>query len=354
MIVEDNNLLDSMMNDLWSQRTEVDPFWKSYESTNVARLKNHGLSNFLNRPASFGNMGYTKVSKYPFLFRAINFVNTRFLKNGKSPFSPHIFDVESPERIRSTYGNFILQLMLENVQNADKLKLLDDSLIGNPQEKLRIWDKDYSFNFLKYFYRALVMDAYMNLSESEFFFEIGAGYGGQAEILLKLFPSLRICVSDIPPQLYVLEQFLKSAFPGEVLGYRDTKTLKRVDKEIFSNHRVIIIAPWDICKLEDRVFDSFTNQISFQEMSHDTVSTYCNELQRVVNKNICLFQQREGCGGVDSPVTRSDYIRLLPDFKLSEERSFETGSHLRGDPKAPIAHSDTYFFTRKVAEHRYP
>ena len=350
MIEENNVLLDLMMDDFRSRDMEADPFWKSYEKTNIARLKNHGLRNFLNRPASFGNMGYTKVTKYPLLYRAFNFVNTRFLKNSRSPLDPYIFDSESPDRIRDIYGNFILQLLLENFPNAEDLKRIEDSLVGNPQETLRAWDKEYSFNFLKYFYRALIMDDYMTLSESEIFFEIGAGYGGQAEVLLKMFPNLRICVSDIPPQLYVLEQYLKSVFPGKVLGYTDTKALKHIEKDTFSDYRVIIVPPWDICKVEGQIFDNFTNQISFQEMSHDTVSKYCNDLQRTVSGSICLFQQREGCGGIENPVTRNDYIKFLPKFNLAKERSFETGSHLGSNPQNPIAHSDTYFFERKITE----
>lgn len=141
--------------------------------------------------------------------------------------------------------------ILHTTPNGNKLIELNDELLGNPPEKFEVRGKKYSFNFVQYFYRALMIEKYLQVSNSVYFFEIGAGYGGQAEVLLKMFPQLRICLTDIPPQLYVIEQYLKSLFPGEVLGYADTINMQTIDRNVLSEKRVVIVAPWELNKIQD-------------------------------------------------------------------------------------------------------
>ena len=142
---------------------------------------------------------------------------------------------------------------------------------------------------------------------------------------------------------YVIEQYLKSLFPGEVLGYEDTTRLKSIDRDVLAEKRVVIVAPWELSKIQDDSFENFTNQASFQEMSHETVKRYCDELHRLVTNGILLYEQREGCGGVANPVTRSDYIDCLSEFHLVEEVTAVLGGH----PNRPLCHSDFYVFRRK-------
>ena len=61
-----------------------------------------------------------------------------------------------------------------------------------------------------------------------------------------MFPQLRICLTEIPPQLYVTEQYLKALFPGEVLGYTGTRKMQTIDRNILSEKKIVIVAPWEL------------------------------------------------------------------------------------------------------------
>jgi hypothetical protein len=263
----------------------------------------------------------------------------------------HLFNVydwirDKPADIRRLFGTLLFET-LYTIPNGNRLIELTDALLGNPPEKFQIRGKWYSLNFVRYFYRALMIEKYLHISNSVYFFEIGAGYGGQAEVLLKMFPQLRVCLTDIPPQLYVIEQYLKSLFPGEVLGYEDTKNMQIIDRKVLSEKKVAIVAPWELNKIQDNSFENFTNQASFQEMSHETVKRYCDELQRIVTNGILLYEQREGCGAVKNPVTKTDYIHYLFEFDLVDDITTLIGGHLGGDPNRPLTHNDIYVFKRK-------
>lgn len=353
--LEDNDeLLENMMNDFWKQekKHQADAFWKGYERWNLNALHDFGLTNFFNRPNSFGNSiaRDSIVPQYIILrlnrvFGRIAYVCRKMgIKN--NPFNVYDWIKDKPAGIRQLFGTLIFEI-LYTIPDGNRLYELNDELLGNPLEKFEIRGKWYSLNFVKYFYRALMIEKYLQVSNSVYFFEIGAGYGGQAEVLLKMFPQLRMCLTDIPPQLYVLEQYLKSLFPGEVLGYEDTKHMQTIKRNVLSEKKVVIVAPWELHKIQDNSFENFTNQASFQEMSHETVKRYCDELHRLVTNGIFLYEQREGCGAVKNPVTKNDYINYLSEFALVGDITTLLGGHLGGDPNRPLSHNDIYVFKRK-------
>jgi putative sugar O-methyltransferase len=353
--IEDNDkLLENMMNDFWKQEEiyQADTFWKGYENLNLTVLRDYGLSNFLNRPNSFGNaIARDSIIPSYIILRLNRFLGKIAYTCKKMGIKRHPFDVydwikDKPAGIRQLFGTLIFEI-LYTIPNGNRLIELNDELIGNPLEKFEIRGKWYSLNFVKYFYRALMIEKYLQISNSVYFFEIGGGYGGQAEVLLKMFPQLRACLTDIPPQLYVMEQYLKSLFPGEVLGYEDTKNMRTIDRKVLSKKRVAIVAPWALNKIQDNSFENFTNQASFQEMSRETVKRYCDELHRLVTNGILLYEQREGCGAVKNPVTKIDYINYLSEFDLVDDITTLPGGHLGGDPNRPLSHNDIYVFKRK-------
>ena len=153
---------------------------------------------------------------------------------------------------------------------------------------------------------------------------------------------------DIPPQLYVAEQYLKSIFYKKVAGFKVTKEMEFITQDSFLDYDILIIPPWDIIKIKNNLIDFFYNANSFQEMQKNTVSNYCKQLSRIVKNKIALLEQREGNGAIVNPVTRTEYIDYMKSngFKLVEEKLVAYGGHLRSDPSAPFCHSDLYFFEK--------
>ena len=79
--------------------------------------------------------------------------------------------------------------------------------------------------------------------------EIGPGYGGQTEVILKLHPHLRYVGIDIPPMAYLTEQYLKAVFLGEVLGYEESRDWGRIKPEHITGKRISVLWPWLLPKL---------------------------------------------------------------------------------------------------------
>jgi len=355
-LTNDLSLLEEMIRDQ-NSKYKVDPFWKNYEYSNVTKIKHFDLKKFLQFSNSFGvssSTRYTtlgtffirvyfgiliKIKKYfkvdlvfPKIFKTLNFFN---------------YTIDDHKLTRANYSSFIFKL-IDSFPDSDKLLNIKDDLVLNPIDTFEIMDKKYSFNFIKYFHEFLMTNNFINFEKSNFFLEIGGGYGGFTEIVKKICPNIKVVYIDIPPQLYVAEQYLKSIFHKKVAGFRETKKMEFITQDSFLNYDILIMPPWDINKIQDNLIDGFYNGNSFQEMQKKTVSNYCKQLGRIVNKKIVLWEQRDGNGAIVDPVTRTEYIDYmkLNGFKLVQEKSGFFGGHLRGDPSAPFTYMDLYFFEK--------
>ena len=356
-ISDDLALLEDMMMDL-NKNYQVDTFWSNYQFDNHFRLKHFGLKDFRKLPNSYGGLSTVK-SNFPgsklalrIFYKIIRDLKLDWLPISIKRFLYIVFYAprDDPSLIYTCYGGVILEL-INTLPHGDKLLEVQDSLSGKPTQTLELRGKKYSLQFIRYFFRLLVINRFMKLeSEStSYYLEIGGGYGGYCEVLRKTYPNVKIVFIDIAPQLYVAEQYLKSVFPGKVAGYNETKQLSIINSSAFAEKDILILPPWDIGKIEDNFINNFSNQSSFQEMSKETVNDYCDHLGRIIRNNVVLYEMREGNGSVEDPVLREDYIRFLEKngFKLVEEQISAFGGHLRSDPSAPLSHQDFYFFSKK-------
>ena len=355
-LTNDLPLLDEMIKDL-NSNYEVDPFWKNYEYINIAKIKHYDLKKFLQFQNSFGttsSINYNIIGKYfirfyfgilikikkylkidlafPKIFKTLNFFN---------------YTIDDHKLTRANYSHFIFKL-IDSFPTSNKLLNIKDDLVWNPIDRFKLMDKKYSLNFIRYFYEFLMANNFANFEKSNFFLEIGGGYGGFTEIVKKMCPNIKIIYMDIPPQLYVAERYLKSIFNKKVAGFKETKEMEFITLDSFLDYDILIIPPWDIIKIKNNLIDFFYNANSFQEMQKETVSNYCKQLSRIVKNKIALLEQREGNGAIVNPVTRTEYIDYMKSngFKLVEERLVAYGGHLRSDPSAPFCHSDLYFFEK--------
>lgn len=349
-IKDDVVLFREMMADYKAKQPfQADAFWKGYERGNVRYIENFGLRDFFQKPSSFGARSLRK-NYLPTLAGQcfgvlINALSKRALLPDTDWRNSHLnyfkFAKDDSKAIRQTYGN-VLHTVLRNLPGGTRIDTLVDDLAGNPSEVISIGKKKFSLAFLEYFWRILFMQNLVPLDNAHYVYEIGMGYGGFADVLLKMYPDICICLTDIPPQLYIAEQYLKSVFPGKVLGYLETRDRVVIDRDTFGPHRVVIVPPWDVAKIAPDTFDGFTNQNSFQEMSPATCQRYCAEIQPLIRDWIFLLEQRQGCGGVKEPVTRDHYMDFFKPFRLMNEVNIIKSTRKDGTP----VHGDAYVFRR--------
>lgn len=153
-------------------------------------------------------------------------------------------------------------------------EVLNDFMIGNPDDIVVIDGKNYSYRLLGYQY--LYLQAINRISDQKIdsVLELGSGYGGQAEVFLRKNRKLKYIAMDIPPWLYIAEIYLKAIFPGQVLGYRETREInsRTALLELMNGSRIAIVPAWKWPYLDDK-YDLFWNSKSLQEMN-DNAAPY--------------------------------------------------------------------------------
>lgn len=177
--------------------------------------------------------------------------------------------------------------------------------------------------FLNYFSQYVYVKRFVDFNKIDGVLEIGSGYGGQVEVLLKAHPHLKICIVDIPPQLYIAEQYLSACFRNLVYWYKLSRKNKNITSDIFERYKIIILAPWQLDDIKDMRFDLFWNSASFQEMEPEVVENYARYIQRLVSKWLYLRNQPEGSTivpgrekNVENQTRLEHYIRFFSDFEL--------------------------------------
>ncbi|MEA3402889.1 MAG: putative sugar O-methyltransferase [Armatimonadota bacterium] len=226
------------------------------------------------------------------------------------------------------------QLAAENCRiradeaGAKPLSEFEASLAGNPDGVFEIDGRPYTMKMLHYYLRYVACCRHVDLDEVRVYVELGCGAGRQIEVIRKLHPSMVFLAFDIPPQLYVAQQFLQAVFGDDVVPYRQTREVQSLeDLRELAAGRIFILPTWKFPLLRDLDIDLFWNAASFQEMEPHVVANYLG----VVNQqayHVFLHQQFSGKPrasapgelGVMEPVTLEDYREGLSNFELVDMR----------------------------------
>ena len=146
--------------------------------------------------------------------------------------------------------------------------------------------------------------------------EVGAGYGGFFEVLRKLRPDLRFALTDIAPQLYIIEQRAKAIFGPEcIIGFRSTSDMARIDLAVLKEGQVAIVAPWDFHRLLNVSLG--INQASMQEMDRKQARDYIDHLVKVGMQDFYLINYRPGTLAGDQSFTSNFAIQYLSSLGFS-------------------------------------
>src|SRR5262249_43591511 len=109
--------------------------------------------------------------------------------------------------------------------SARPLSEVSVSTIGNPEDTIVVDGRTLTRLALRYYGRYAYVGRHLDWNQVQVVAELGSGAGGQTEVLAKLHPELTLLLFDIPPQLYICEQYLKAVFGDRVISYRQARTL---------------------------------------------------------------------------------------------------------------------------------
>jgi putative sugar O-methyltransferase len=234
------------------------------------------------------------------------------------------------EQVKNTEHFFELYLheLGKNLSN-DKDNFLLDSSLKLPDETLRggcrlycnIGGDKISVDYLNNLNNLKLISKNLTLSKVKNYFEIGGGYGAFTHCLLTNFTNIRkVIYLDIPPNLYIGTQYLRSFFGDAVKDYSETCNLKTIKFEENDALEIFCIAPMQIEALDCKI-NYFHNSSSFVEMPEKIVKNYGKHISRVLDNEgvISLISYTDFREGVTlNPKNLSEILGLKGNFNTTQ------------------------------------
>lgn len=309
-------------------------YWAVYEKKFIPELQKLGLHDFRRRKnsilSSFGATDFSPTLCQIDLFRTRIFNNriirklpywSRFLSFKNSIINRifsrcNLYNIEDLKQLSYEY----VRILGEKV-GAKSIDEFEASLAGNPEDIIKIDKKIYTMSILYYYLRYVYCCKYLDFNNIEIMVELGCGVGKQIEVIKKLHPHISFLLFDIPPQLYVSEQYLNVVFHDSVVSYKDTRNMDSIPD--IRKGKIFIFGNWKFPILEKVKIDLFWNAASFQEMEPEVVSNYLKYINKRAN-TVFLQEQmsgkelakKKGKHGVLKQTKLEDYKNLLTNFQL--------------------------------------
>lgn len=332
-VQDDRDLFDLMLNDAESVDRLYAPtnYWQGYVDTLAQEIRSKGLKDFRRRKhsvlSSFGAADLLPANPRKILLVPSSFV--RLMSRAKGRFTRKVLrrlmHLRSPIGFKST-ALMAFEYAKRYGQSVGAKPILDieDLTVGNPEAIFNVQDKTYTLGLLRYYLQYAYCCRFINFDSINSVMEIGGGAGRQVEVIKRLHPHLSFYVFDMPPQLYVCEQYLSAIFPGDVISYRQTRQMSNIPAE--REGKVFVFGNWTIPNLSNLNCDLFWNSASFQEMEPDVALNYLKYVSSCTNKYVFLYELMEGQEkatrpgehGVIEQVVFKHYERALDNFKLDD------------------------------------
>lgn len=113
--------------------------------------------------------------------------------------------------------------------------------------------------------------------------ELGGGFGGLGQFLLRDNPDLTYIDVDLPENMALTAFYLLSACPGKRIALYGELDLATAD---LSQYDAVVLPNFAIAELKDDTVDLAFNSYSLAEMSLDTVANYIGQFNRITSKFI--------------------------------------------------------------------
>jgi putative sugar O-methyltransferase len=304
LITDDNDLFSLLDIDSKNQNTPLfkpGPYWVKYSQRISHETARSGLANFRNN-INIGKGFADVISADPFLLIRNNYsLKERLIRLFlKLPLiRSHIVKtylatsrslLEFMKRFRSDFYSLLFKELFDSL--IAKLGIIDP-LVGNPNNIVMINGQKIGMSYLYASLRLSSFSETIDFNKCYTYFEIGGGFGSTTELMLRMYPNVKkVIYLDIPPNLYIGTQYLKSIFGSAVSDYRLLKNEKEISfKKGKEELEILAIPPWLIDRVTANI-DLFYNSESFQEMTPQIVNYYAAHINRlfgVNKKRICLW-----------------------------------------------------------------
>ncbi len=171
-----------------------------------------------------------------------------------------------------------------------------------------------SANIINHYYYQNLLRLFVDSGEIRTILEIGAGNGNFPSILYHEWRPVRVVLVDLPETLTVSIPFLSSLFPEARIAMPNEIEAGGMPKEF----DFAFLTVDQLAHLADGCIDLAINCHSFQEMTHDQISTYFELVQRACRNSGFFFTanriEKIPCGPDAYTVEQLDPPNRMAEF----------------------------------------
>jgi putative sugar O-methyltransferase len=307
-----NEILRSMF-DCFSKGDQIylpSKFWEFYNDKNIKQIEIEGIENIKQTVARnyFTWLIGIKDNQFHYLLR-----NTQILSWPSIIFGPPAYvscmNLSWTQRVELAIFTRMLWRNVERIDVEGLLNLISEPRQGNPFEILldgKLISQDLANSVLEYY--SIREHFKGSKTEKITFCELGAGYGRNAHVFLSVFPRGKYIVIDIPPALYVSQEYLSSVYPDKkVFGFRCFDLFEEIEQE-FCDADIVFLLPHQAAILPEKSVDLFINISSLHEMQMSQIKEYFNLIDKLTKGYFYSKQWLVSENPIDEIViTKNDY-----------------------------------------------
>jgi putative sugar O-methyltransferase len=266
------------------------PYWDKITKKAVKDIKRFGINDFRGGGNAIGT-AFTDTAIIDVrnnwnigLQNYVSFFQTKIYPFNKIFDSQVTYSEAYFHRLNESINHIILNdpellLMLE------KFKPPEQSIKGGCKTHCNINGMNVSHHYIEMLWRLRNISQKIELGKNKTYFEIGGGFGSFVHCILTNYKKVRkVVYLDIPPNLYIGTQYLRSFYGDSVKDYNELRTKTEISFKDDDSLEIFCIAPWQIENLRCEV-DWFHNSNSFVEMSKSIVENYGKFVKRLMSKN---------------------------------------------------------------------
>lgn len=318
---KEKKILSDMFEELKKSSVLYQPsmFWDTLNKVHLRYLSKDGFENFKrtvnNNYFDWRTLGIIVHQLFPIL--------NEFLKGNFAILTKSSFDDyhEKFNYLSALTYRVYLASLFEYISRHDILKILDkirEPLIGNPFV-VKYNGKFISQDLCNSVYEFYSATRNLNLQKRIKIAELGTGYGRVGYVSLKTLPNSTYCVVDIPPALFIAQNYLSKIFPKEkIFKFRPFKSFKEVKIE-FEKSRIQFLTPNQIELLPSKYFDLFINISSLHEMARDQIKNYIKQIDRLCKGYFYTKQWRKS-RTQDNQFIRQNEYPIPKNWKVINRR----------------------------------
>ncbi len=304
----DEKDLSDMFEEMKKSPTLYQPsmFWDVLNEVHLEYLSKSGFSNFKRTI----NTKYFNWGSLGILIHQFRPILREFTKGNFNPFVKSNFEhAKKFNRLGAFTYRIYLASLYDYISQNDHLGILDkikEPKLGNPFV-VKYKGKLISQDLCNSIYEFYSITEGNNFSGKVKIVELGAGYGRLGYVFLKMLPDSSYCIIDIPPALFIAQNYLSRVFPKEkVFKFRPFQSFKEVKKE-FEQSRIQFIMPHQIELLPNKYFDLSINISSLHEMTREQIRNYLKQINRLCKGYFYTKQWRKSHTKDNKFISQNEY-----------------------------------------------